>query len=149
MAKNLFLEPDRTIKRKIQEMMLAVWLERRYTKEQILEFYLNSVFFGENAYGVTAAAEEYFGKSLDQLTINHVASTTDIQPGDLLVTSGLGGRFPIGYPVAVVSEVVRNPGEAFARISATPNAALDRARHALLVFSRPPGQQQAVEVASE
>lgn len=89
-----------------------------------------------NRNGVRAVAEGV--GSLDQLAVNHVTATTDIIAGDLLVTSGLGGRFPIGYPVAVVSAVERNPGEAFARISATPTAALDRARHVLLVFSRLP-----------
>ena len=88
-----------------------------------------------NRNGVRAVAEGI--GSLDSLAIHHVAATTDIRTGDLLVTSGLGGRFPIGYPVAVVTEVVRNPGEAFARISASPTAALDRARHALLVFRQP------------
>lgn len=88
-----------------------------------------------NRNGVRAVAEGV--GSLDQLAVHHVAVTTDIQVGDLLVTSGLGGRFPIGYPVAVVSDVQRNPGEAFARIAATPTAALDRARHVLLVFSGP------------
>ena len=100
-----------------------------------------------NRSGVRAVAEGV--GSLDQLAIHHVAATTDIQVGDLLVTSGLGGRFPIGYPVAVVAEVVRNPGEAFARISATPAAALDRARHALLVFGRPAEQDKSIEVARE
>lgn len=88
-----------------------------------------------NRNGVRAVAEGI--GSLDQLVVHHVAATTDIRTGDTLVTSGLGGRFPIGYPVAEVTEVQRRPGEAFARISARPLAALDRARHALLVFSRP------------
>ncbi|MDP5053625.1 MAG: rod shape-determining protein MreC [Congregibacter sp.] len=89
-----------------------------------------------NRNGVRAVAEGM--GSLDQLAVHHVTATTDIQVGDLLVTSGLGGRFPIGYPVASVSAVERNPGEAFAQITATPTAALDRARHVLLVFSRTP-----------
>lgn len=88
-----------------------------------------------NRNGVRAVAEGV--GSLDQLAVQHVTATTDIQVGDLLVTSGLGGRFPIGYPVAMVSGVERNPGEAFAQISATPTAALDRVRHVLLVFSGP------------
>ncbi len=104
-----------------------------------------------NRNGVRAVAEGV--GSLDELAIHHVAATTDIQQGDLLVTSGLGGRFPFGYPVAVVSEVQRNPGEAFARISARPTAALDRARHVLLVFGGPaaksPVLERPVEVASE
>lgn len=97
-----------------------------------------------NRNGVRAVAEGI--GSLNQLTIHHVAATTDIQPGDLLVTSGLGGRFPIGYPVAVVSAVERNPGEAFARIAATPTAALDRVRHALLVFSDATPEQPVASV---
>jgi rod shape-determining protein MreC len=75
--------------------------------------------------------------ALGSLEVRHVSSTTDIQPGDLLVTSGLGGRFPEGYPVAVVKEVERDPGEPFARVVATPTAALDRTRHVLLVFTPP------------
>ena len=73
--------------------------------------------------------------------MRHVSSTTDIQKGDLLVTSGLGGRFPEGYPVAVVTEVERDLGEPFARVLAVPSAALDRTRHVLLVFTARPTQE--------
>jgi rod shape-determining protein MreC len=90
-----------------------------------------------NRNGVRAIAEGT--GSLGALEIHHVSATTDIQKGDLLVTSGLGGRFPVGYPVAVVSEIDRDPGEAFARILAVPSAALDRSRHVLLVFTTNPG----------
>ncbi len=86
-----------------------------------------------NRNGVRAIAEGT--GSLGSLEIHHVSATTDIREGDLLVTSGLGGRFPVGYPVAVVSKVERDPGEAFARITARPSAALDRSRHVLLVFT--------------
>jgi rod shape-determining protein MreC len=99
-----------------------------------------------NRNGVRAVVEGV--GSLDRMAVHHVAATTDIEVGDLLVTSGLGGRFPIGYPVAEVSAVERSPGEAFARVIAMPTAALDRVRHALLVFSAPP-DSTAVEVASE
>ena len=78
--------------------------------------------------------------SLTLLEIHHVSATTDIREGDLLVTSGLGGRFPVGYPVGVVSEIVRDPGEAFARITAKPSAALERSRHVRLVFSAKPAE---------
>jgi len=87
-----------------------------------------------NRNGVRAVAEGT--GSLDRLEVQHVAATTDIVEGDLLVTSGLGQRFPIGYPVANVTRVERDPGQSFARIEARPAAALDRARHALLVFAR-------------
>lgn len=86
-----------------------------------------------NRNGVRAIAEG--SGSLTSLEIHHVSATTDIREGDLLVTSGLGGRFPVGYPVAVVSVIERDPGQAFARITATPSAALDRSRHVLLVFT--------------
>lgn len=89
-----------------------------------------------NRNGVRAIAEGT--GSLGQLEIHHVSATTDIRAGDLLVTSGLGGRFPAGYPVAVVSDVRRDPGKPFALISATPSAALDRSRHVLLVFTADP-----------
>jgi rod shape-determining protein MreC len=86
-----------------------------------------------NRNGVRAIAEGT--GALGSLDIKHVSATTDIQEGDLLVTSGLGGRFPVGYPVAVVKEVERDPGDTFARVMAVPTAALDRTRHVLLVFT--------------
>ncbi len=92
-----------------------------------------------NRNGVRAIAEGT--GELGSLEIRYVSSTADIQPGDLLVTSGLGGRFPEGYPVAVVTEVARDTGEAFARVRAAPSAALDRTRHVLLVFTSPPNQE--------
>ena len=61
LAKNLFLTQERTIERKIQEAILALWLEHKYSKDQILELYLNRVYFGAGAYGVEAAAQRYFG----------------------------------------------------------------------------------------
>ncbi len=63
LAKNLFLTQERTLSRKVQEAILALWLERRYSKDQILELYLNRVYFGAGAYGVEAASQKYFGKS--------------------------------------------------------------------------------------
>ncbi|HSM01178.1 MAG TPA: transglycosylase domain-containing protein, partial [Acidimicrobiia bacterium] len=73
-VKQNFVGSEPTLERKVAEASIAIEMERRYTKEQILEFYLNSVFFGENAYGVTAAAQEYFGKTLDQLSIAEAAA---------------------------------------------------------------------------
>src|SRR5690606_21296789 len=62
LAKNLFLTPDRTLERKVQEVLMAFWLEHKHTKNQILEMYLNRVYFGSGAYGVEAASRRYFGK---------------------------------------------------------------------------------------
>ncbi|UCH75533.1 MAG: PBP1A family penicillin-binding protein [Rhodospirillales bacterium] len=69
LAKTYFLEPDRTFKRKIQDMMLALWLENRLSKDEILANYLNAVYFGAGAYGVDAAAWRYFRKSARSLTL--------------------------------------------------------------------------------
>jgi penicillin-binding protein 1A len=63
LAKNLFLTPERSLTRKIQETLLALWLEHRFTKDQILEIYLNRVYLGAGTYGVDAAAHRYFNKS--------------------------------------------------------------------------------------
>ena len=66
LAKNLFLTQERTFARKLQEAELALWLERKYSKHEILELYLNRVYFGSGAYGVEAAAQRYFGKSAQE-----------------------------------------------------------------------------------
>ena len=70
-----------------------------------------------------------------QLELMHVQDTADIKAGDLLVSSGLGDRFPVGYPVGVVNKVEHDPGQPFAFVSATPSARLDRSRYVLLVFT--------------
>ncbi len=71
--------------------------------------------------------------ALDRLELPFLANSTDIRTGDLLVTSGLGGRFPRGYPVATVTQITLDPGRAFASIIATPIAKLDRIHEVLLV----------------
>jgi penicillin-binding protein 1A len=73
LAKNLFLTQERTLSRKIQEAILALWLERKYSKDQILELYLNRVYFGSGAFGVEAAAEKYFGKSAKLVNLSEAA----------------------------------------------------------------------------
>ncbi|MDX1581932.1 MAG: transglycosylase domain-containing protein, partial [Alphaproteobacteria bacterium] len=73
LAKNLFLTPERTIRRKVQEILLAFWLESRFTKTQILELYLNRVYLGGGAYGVDAAAQRYFGKSARDINLPEAA----------------------------------------------------------------------------
>lgn len=72
--------------------------------------------------------------SLDRLLLSHVPDTADIVVGDTLVSSGLGQRFPEGYPVGVVTRVDHDPGKAFAIVEAKPSAQLDRSRNVLLVF---------------
>jgi penicillin-binding protein 1A len=73
LAKNLFLTPERTLPRKIQEALLALWLEHKFTKDQLLEIYLNRVYLGAGTYGVDAAAHRYFDKSARQVTLYEAA----------------------------------------------------------------------------
>ncbi|HSX71136.1 MAG TPA: rod shape-determining protein MreC [Pseudomonas sp.] len=84
----------------------------------------------------------------ERLELRHVADTADIKEGDLLVSSGMGQRFPAGYPVATVKEVVHDSGQPFAIVRAVPTAALNRSRYMLLVFTdeRTP-EERATEAA--
>lgn len=78
LAKNAYLTQDRTLKRKVQEVFLALQLERQYTKQEILELYLNQIYFGQGAYGVQAAARTYFGKNVEDLDLNECAMLAGI-----------------------------------------------------------------------
>ena len=82
----------------------------------------------------------------DRLDLPFLPNNADIEEGDLLVTSGLGGAFPAGYPVATVSSITRVPAAPFADVSATPAAALDQVREVMLVWS---SRQDPVAEAAE
>ena len=73
LAKNLFLTPERSMRRKIQEIILAFWLEARFSKRQIITLYLNRVYFGAGTFGVAAAARRYFGKSVKNISLKEAA----------------------------------------------------------------------------
>ncbi len=73
LAKNVFLTPDQTITRKAQELVLAMWLEYRFTKDEILTLYLNRVYFGAGTYGIDAASKKYFGHGATKLTLQQSA----------------------------------------------------------------------------
>lgn len=73
LAKNLFLKPDRTLERKVQEVLLALWLEHKYSKDDILQLYLNRVYFGSGSYGVEAASRRYFKKSARDVGLSEAA----------------------------------------------------------------------------
>lgn len=73
LVKMSYLSPEKTIERKVQEAYLALKLEEKYTKEEILEMYLNKIYFGEGAYGIATAADVYFGKSVKDLSISEAA----------------------------------------------------------------------------
>ena len=72
-VKNIFLSHDRTLSRKIEELVLAVRLEKNYTKDEILELYLNTIYFGHGAYGIKDAARIYFGKDVKDLNVSQCA----------------------------------------------------------------------------
>ncbi len=85
----------------------------------------------------------------ERLELRHVADTADIKVGDLLVSSGMGQRFPAGYPVAMVSEVIHDSGQPFAIVRAVPTAALNRSRHMLLVDTDQRSAEERATAAAE
>jgi penicillin-binding protein 1A len=93
LAKNLFLTQERTINRKLQEVLLAFWLERKFSKAQILEMYLNRVYFGSGAYGIEQASQRYFGKSARQVTLAEAALLAGLvkSPSRLAPTRNFNG----------------------------------------------------------
>jgi rod shape-determining protein MreC len=82
---------------------------------------------------------------IDRLDLPFLPNNADIRAGDLLVTSGLGGTFPSGYPVAIVDQVTRIPQEPFADVTATPAAALDQVREIMLIWSTPAVSEETQE----
>ncbi|MBL1432612.1 MAG: rod shape-determining protein MreC [Gammaproteobacteria bacterium] len=74
----------------------------------------------------------------NQLKLNHIPNNADIKIGDVLVTSGLGGRFPVGYPVGTITDFVIDPSQPFAKVSAKPTADIEHVREVLLVSNAPP-----------
>ncbi len=93
LAKNLFLSPERTIERKVREAMLALWLEGRYSKDEILSLYLNRIYLGAGAYGVEAAARTYFGKSASAVSLAEAAMLAGLPkaPSTLAPTRNIDG----------------------------------------------------------
>lgn len=73
LTKNVFLTPEQTLTRKAQEMIVAIWLERRFTKNELLRLYLSRVYFGSGAWGLEAASETYFGRSPDNISLSEAA----------------------------------------------------------------------------
>ena len=78
LAKNLFLTADRTVQRKVQELILAIWLERKFSKDEILQLYLNRVYFGGGATGIEKAAQTYYHKSATELTMMEAATLAGV-----------------------------------------------------------------------
>src|SRR5581483_5297469 len=80
-ARNFLLNSDRTLTRKLKEALIALRLEKAYTKDKILELYLNEIYLGMGSYGVAAAAQIYFDKPLDQLTVAECAYLASLPKG--------------------------------------------------------------------
>jgi membrane peptidoglycan carboxypeptidase len=93
LARLMFLSQERTLKRKVQEAMLALWLESQLSKDEILVRYLNTAFFGAGAYGADAAAKRYFGKRAKELSLGEAAMLAGLvrAPSQLAPTRNLGG----------------------------------------------------------
>ncbi|HEY3695228.1 penicillin-binding protein 1A [Phenylobacterium sp.] len=81
LARNLFLTPAQTYRRKAQELILAMWLEAKFSKKEILALYLNRVYFGAGAYGIEAASQRYFGKPASELTLGEAALLAGMMKG--------------------------------------------------------------------
>jgi penicillin-binding protein 1A len=137
LAKNLFLTPDRTWKRKIQEVLLALWLEHKFSKDQILEIYLNRVYLGAGTYGVDAAARRYFNKSARNLSLYESAVIAGLLKAPT--------RFSPARDQALAAEradqVLANMVDA-GYITATQERAAERQRTQLAAAARtPPGSR--------
>ncbi|MGA8761457.1 MAG: PBP1A family penicillin-binding protein [Candidatus Sulfotelmatobacter sp.] len=91
LARNLFLSPDRSFHRKVQEAMLAVQIERRFTKPQIFTLYANQIFLGHGVYGFEAASEYYFSKPAKRLTLNEAALLAGLPKGPVIYS-------PVNHP---------------------------------------------------
>ncbi|WP_051882392.1 transglycosylase domain-containing protein [Parvularcula oceani] len=101
LAKNLFLSPDQTIMRKLEEMQLALWLEARLTKEEILSLYLNRIYLGAGTYGIEAAADTYFSKDATELTLAEAALLAGLPkaPSSLAPTTNMDGALRRSHEV--------------------------------------------------
>ncbi|HXQ53536.1 MAG TPA: PBP1A family penicillin-binding protein [Stellaceae bacterium] len=146
LAKNLFLTNERTFSRKIQETLLALWLEHKFTKDQILEIYLNRVYLGTGAYGVDAAAHRYFGKSARNLTLYEAA----VIAGLLKAPTRFSPARDSERAAERAQQVLANMVDTGAITQAQAGAALSNQKRELAVASRtPPGSRYFADWVAE
>ena len=107
LARNLFLTPDQTIRRKAQELILAVWLEMRFSKDEIMALYLNRVSFGGGAYGIEAASQRYFNKPASRLTIGEAALLAATMKGPTRYNPAANSERAARRATVVLNEMVR------------------------------------------
>ena len=143
LAKNMFLSHERTFARKVEELTLAVWLEARLTKSEILELYLNRVYFGAGAYGIEAAAQRYFDKSARALSLAEAAMVA----GMLQAPSRYSPFANPGIARSRARTVLTKMGDA----GLVPDAVVNRAKGESLLFAKeaverePAGLEYAVD----
>jgi len=121
LAKNAFLKPERSLRRKGQEAMIALWLELRLSKDEILSRYLSSIYFGDGVYGLGAAARHYFGKPPERLSIGEAAilagivkAPVDLDPVDHPQAAGRRARLVLNAMVetkGITAEQARSAGQ--------------------------------------
>lgn len=125
LAKNLFLKPERTLRRKVQEVILAFWLEAKFSKDEILEIYLNRVYFGSGAYGVDAAARRYFKKTPRQVNLAEAALLAGLLKAPSRLSPARNSSRAEHRAQLVLTAMRRsgfiNDREAATALSATPN----------------------------
>ena len=133
LAKNLFLDPSRTLERKIQEVIFAAWLELSHSKDEILEMYLNRVYYGAGAYGIDAAAQRYFGHGAEELDLaeaallagtlkapSYYAPTADLARSNARAATVLGAMRDVGFITPEEeAEALANPATVAAPTVAT------------------------------
>lgn len=141
LAKNVFLSPERTLARKIQEVLLAIWLERRLTKEEILARYLSTIYLGAGAYGVDAASQRYFGKLVEELTLSESAMLAGLIPAP--------SRFAPTRSLEKAHERARIVLDAMAGAGVVSTEAADEAKEHPAELALPPGEQLAYGYAAD
>ena len=107
LARNLFLSPAQNYRRKAQELILAVWLELKFSKKQILALYMNRVYFGAGAYGIEAASQRYFNKPANQLTIGEAALLAGMMKGPARYSPVSASERAARRATVVLDEMVR------------------------------------------
>jgi len=131
-ARNMFLTFDKTVRRKLQEMFVTYEMEHAFTKQEIFSLYLNKIFFGQRAYGVAAAAETFFGKSLDELSVAEAATIAGVPKAPSIYNPIVNPRLAMGRR----SYVLRRMRELHFIDPATADAAnsepMQARQHALL-----------------
>ncbi|MBV9015021.1 MAG: PBP1A family penicillin-binding protein [Alphaproteobacteria bacterium] len=144
LAKILFLSPERSLARKARETLLALWLERRFTKDQILEIYLNRVYLGAGTYGVDAAAHRYFGKSAARLTLFESAVIAGLLKAPTRFSPANGRERAVARADQVLGRMVEA-----GFISAADASAAEKQGATLAVIGRPGSRYFADWVADQ